>query len=164
VLAVFIATVPATFTLPVVVLSVKVDKVPAGAEFKVTGSMAVLKVACTSVPVTTFAAPFQLLVLVGTLVARFRGFAVITVGLVAFAPVVPATPGSTVVATAAGAAEVELLLLPQPTAEASSSEAISHFIGLIIFSKLFIFFSLNLNLKTVTSDLLLACALHGVSR
>jgi hypothetical protein len=165
VLAVFIATVPATITLPVVVFNVKVESVPAGDELIVAGSMAASNVACTSVPVTTFATPLQLLVLVGTPVARLRGLAIIIVGLVAFAPAVPATPGRTVVSTeAAGAAVVLLLLLPQPTAEASSSEAIIHFIGFIILLKFFMLFSLNLNLKTGTGDLLIACTFFGVSQ
>ena len=63
--AAFMATVPGTL-FPVVSLTVNVSSVPAGDELIVAGSIGWLKVAVTTVPVTTL---LLLLVLVGTFVA-----------------------------------------------------------------------------------------------
>lgn len=98
-LAAFMLTVPGTL-LPVVSLSVNVNKLPAGAELIVKGFIGWLKMATTEVAIPTFW-------LVSTLVAPFMGLEDRTVGSVDAPPAIPTGPGATVTPGAA-------VMLPPP--------------------------------------------------
>jgi hypothetical protein len=107
-----------------------VSKSPAEEELTVAGSIGWLKVAVTTVPVTTL---LLLFVLVGTDVALLLGLDEITVGSVAAPTRVPGatvTPGSTAAKT---------LPIPPPASKAANSKAIN-IGGLYELSNLVIFF------------------------
>jgi hypothetical protein len=129
VFASFMTTVPGT-SFPVVSLTANVSKSPAEEELTVAGSIGWLKVAVTTVPVTTL---LLLFVLVGTDVALLLGLDEITVGSVAAPTRVPGatvTPGSTAAKT---------LPIPPPASKAANSKAIN-IGGLYELSNLVIFF------------------------
>lgn len=137
VFAAFMATVPGTF--PVFSLSVKVRSVPAGDESIVAGSIGWLKVATTSVPVTTL---LLLLVLVGTFVAPLPGLSDTTVGLPVDVVRLPEESATTVLFAAWLSVELPPAPPPHPANEAASSDATIHASGLDKFSNPFIFFFL----------------------
>jgi hypothetical protein len=108
-------TVPGT-SFPVVSLTVNVSKFPASEELIVAGSIGWLKVAVTTVPVTTL---LLLFVLVGTFVALSLGLDEITVGSVASPTRVP---GATVTP---GATAAKSLPIPPPASKAANNNAIN---------------------------------------
>jgi hypothetical protein len=124
-------TVPST-SFPVVSLTVNVSEFPALEELIVAGSIGWLKVAVTTVPLTTL---LLLFVLVGTFVALSLGLDEITVGSVAAPPRAPeatVTPGGTA---------AKALPIPPPASKAAKSNAIN-IDGLYELSNLVIFLSL----------------------
>jgi hypothetical protein len=115
VFASFMATVPAT-SFPVVSFTVNVDKFSAEDELSVAASMGSLKVAVTTVPVTTFSLEF---LLVGAFVAQLLGLDEITVGSVA-AP--SNVPGATVTL---GSTAAKIVLTPATAVKQTNSSAIN---------------------------------------